>query len=223
MHITQQGTGKGILYDIVMREILGKYFVAIGTSKELTTNFNKHLANKFLTLIDEASWKGNKEEDGLLKKLTGSHLLMVEEKFGGTYEVNNPSRYAITSNNDDAVCISVSNRRYVVLKADETMSKNVPFFHGVLDQVQNGDEVQKFGNYLCNLDIRKYHPYLMPDFKNGAAAKFKSQGSIGEFWQEVAENADIKCWDTKGLMQKRTFELFQLWKRETGHWDKSVS
>lgn len=223
VHITKEGTGKGILYDMVMREILGEYFFAVGQTSELVAGFNKHLANKLLTFVDESSWRGDKTAEGVLKKLTGSDKLTIEEKFGATYEISNPSRYVVASNHDDAVCIGSSNRRYVLLRAGEALAGDSSFFHPIADAVRQGKEAEKFGAYLSKLDVSDFSPFLLPDFRNGEDAKFKSLGAIGEFWQEVATGADFKLWSERGLVQRDTFEAFCRWKKETSHWEKSVT
>lgn len=223
VHITKEGTGKGILYDMVMREILTDYFISVGQTSELVGNFNKHLANKLLTFIDESSWRGDKTAEGVLKKLTGSERLTIEEKFGATYEINNPSRYVIASNHDDAVCIGASNRRYVLLRAGELLAGDSGFFDPIAHAIRENREAEKFGSYLLKLDISDFNPFLLPDFRNGEDAKFKSLGAVGEFWQEIAAEADEKLWCEKGLVQKDTFEAFTKWKKETSHWEKSIT
>lgn len=222
VHITKEGTGKGILYDMCMRQILGKYFTTVGKAAALIQNFNKHLSNKFLTFIDEATWSGDKTEDGVLKQLTGSSIMSIEEKFGATYEICNPSRYVIASNNADAVCIGASNRRYAVLNASSLFAANASFFNPIAEAIRRHGEAEKFGAFLAKHDLTNFNAYALPDFRNGEDTKFKSAGAVGEFWSEVVEG-DIKLWIEKGLRQKATYEAFNNWRRENGHWQKGIT
>ena len=223
VHITKEGTGKGILYDMTMRNVLGEYFTAVGQASELIANFNKHLANKFLTFVDESSWRGDKTTEGVLKKLTGSEKLTVEEKFGATYEINNPSRYAIASNNDDAVCVGVSNRRFVFLHATDENAGKTDFFNPIAEAIRSHQGAEKFGAFLQNRDISSFDPYNLPCFRNGEDSKFKSLGAVGEFWQDVAREADIKLWAKQGLPQKATYDSFNQWRKDSNHWERTIT
>lgn len=223
VHITPEGTGKGIFYEMAMQRILDKYFVKVDKCAHLSTNFNKHLANKFLTFIDESTWGGRKDEASTIKSLTGSEKLTIEEKFGATFSVANLSRYVIASNDADAVNIAIGNRRFVILKSSDKYAANTSFHHPIADMIRNTNEVDKFGSYLLKRDISKFRPHEMPDFRNGEDTKFSSMGAVGAFWQEVIMGSDIHLWTEKGLPQKSTYQAFDKWKREVNHWEKCVT
>lgn len=218
VHITSQGTGKGILYEMTMGKILGKtYFKRIDKSSEITSKFNKDLANKFLTFIDESVWGGNKEVVGILKSITGSETLSVEEKFGATYTVNNPSRYVIVSNNANALDVEVGNRRYVTLAPCKKHAADTEFHQPIADAIRFEDEAECFATFLLQRDISKFNPHKMPDFRGGEDTKLGVNDIVGAFWHEVIKNGDIKLWRKQGLSQKLMFYHFEKWKKDMGH------
>lgn len=221
-HITSEGIGKNIIYDMVMRKILGKYFGFVSKNSEITSNFNMHLANKFLMFIDESSWSGDRDVENIMKNLTGSKILNVEEKFGAKFEVENPSRYIIASNNIEAVRIGVTNRRYLIIEANEQMRGNTEFFSPIIDAILNGDEAGKFFRYLKHRDISKYNAFVLPATTAGKDTKINSLGSVGEFWRTVFEDT-VPIWRSRGLLQKEVYQRYLTWKRDTSHWEKAVT
>jgi hypothetical protein len=136
--IGDQGTGKGLLVDEIMAGILGHFYNKIMTAQTLKERFNVEQSKRFLTFIDEATWRGDKVEDGVLKSLTGSATMAVEEKFGARYIIENFSRYIIASNNPEAVAISRSNRRYFVIEAAKRFAGNTAYFEPIWQGVKRG-------------------------------------------------------------------------------------
>jgi hypothetical protein len=225
VHVSQQGAGKGLLYDLVMRPILGKQFVAVETSKELTAQFNINLSRKFLTFIDEATWRGNKTEDGILKRLTASPTMTVEEKFGAKYELENYSRYAIASNNEDAVSLEIGNRRYVFIQADNSKANDLSWFGPLTDNIKRPEELGRFVNYLETRDIESFNPYrIISGNTGGATSKLNSEGSVASFWDDVFSQLPRALWhEGEFLDTNLVFNEYKQWVREINHYEKAVT
>ena len=165
VHITGEGAGKGTIYDIVMGTILGKYYLTLNKSKDLLNSFNSSQANKFSVFVDESNWSADKEQDDIMKRLTGSDKLEIEKKYQDRYTIDNPARYVIASNRIDAISISENNRRYVCLKAVQMNPTTQEQIANICDKIKgNRDEIEKFYNFLLERDITFFRPYKLPSF-----------------------------------------------------------
>lgn len=209
--ISEQGAGKGLLMDNVMAPILRDYFTAVMTAKELMSQFNVKLSGKFLTFVDEATWRGNKTEDGILKRLIGSPTMTVEEKFGRQYNIQNYSRYLIASNNDEAVAVEKGNRRYAIIEASSELANDLAFFKPIVKEVNTGREIGRFSDYLMERNIEDFNPFLIyEDGKSGVTAKITSQGIVGEFWFDLFFENPKAIWSEENELEHHmVFRFFE--------------
>jgi hypothetical protein len=224
--IGDQGTGKGFLFDRIMKVILGNFHNTINRSSILKERFNYEQACKFLTFIDEASWRGDKEEDGILKNLTGSKQMTVEQKFGGRFAVNNYSRYAIASNNPEAVSIERSNRRYVVFEVNKAFATKHAFFKALADQLEKGTLAQHVLDHLLKRDISRFEAHKLPLFDDGQGhqAKIASEGVEAEFWNDLFNHTPRELWkDEHTLLKDVAFSQFLLYANRTKTYRKGLS
>jgi hypothetical protein len=223
--ISKQGAGKGLLFDYVMRGILGQYFTAVVSSAELTARFNTNLARKLVTFIDEATWRGNKTEDGILKRMIGSPTLSIEEKFGARYEIENFSRYVIASNNPDAVAVEMDNRRYVVLEASPKLANDLIYFAPIAEAIKEGTAIRAFYAHLLLRDLTDFHPHrILEDNYDGAIAKLRTAGPVAEFWYSVFTDGHCRLWHpTHGLRARLAYEEFLHFTGKVGSYDKNLT
>jgi hypothetical protein len=146
-----------------------------------------------VTVLDEASWYGQHELVNVLKSLTGNDTMTVEEKFGGRYQIENFSRYIVTSNDIEAVKIEKNNRRFLVLE----MSENHRHLCGPLwERVKDGSACRVLYGHLLRHSIEGFQPWEFPEELDvqGHATKIKSMGPIGEFWADVLLHEGLPLW-----------------------------
>lgn len=208
--ISKQGTGKGLLMDYVMAPILGARYTVITSSAELMARFNIKLSRKWLTFIDEATWRGNKTEDGVLKRLTGSPTMTVEEKFGAQYDIENFSRYLVASNNTEAVALEVGNRRYVLIVSALKYADDLAFFEPIAEAIREGTIVQEFYGFLLDRDISEFKPHeILRNNMAGQESKIATEGPVAMFWEDTFFENPKRLWDPiKGLQTTVAFEEF---------------
>jgi len=148
--------------------------------------FNIHLAGKLLTHIDEATWRGNKTEDGILKNIIGSPTMSVEEKFGARFNIKNFSRYIISSNNKEAVALEIGNRRYCVIETNDELANNLKYFAPIVEAIKEGDESKKFFNFLMQRDISNFNAHeILANNYDGVESKINSEGVVSMFWHDL--------------------------------------
>ena len=223
--IGKQGTGKGILMDDIMGPILGGFYTAVNTSAELMARFNLKLSKKFLTFIDEATWRGNKTEDGVLKRMVGSPTMTVEEKFGATYDMENYSRYVIASNNMEAVALEVGNRRYVVIETRDQGAADASYFDPLGEHIGDRDNLRVFLGFLLKREISSFKRYsILENNTAGSVAKINTAGPIAMFWDDVFSENPRKIWDeARGLHCGEAYEAFTEFSNKIKAYEKSIT
>lgn len=223
--IGDQGTGKGMLADRIMGAILGHFHYKINTARTLKERFNHEQANRLLTLIDEASWRGDREEDGILKGLTGSLFMTTERKFGGRQAIENFSRYMILSNNREAVSIERSNRRYVVFEANTEFRHKHHIFDQIAEGLRAGTLQSYFMHYLLSVDLKSFNPNKMVEFNDGQGhqAKIASNGIEALFWEDYFSDPTAKLWYKGNLLKPYAFDAFLSFAKRINTFEKNLN
>ncbi len=135
--IGKKGVGKGIFANN-FGKLLGRHFVQLTHSKQLTGQFNSHMQDVLLAFADEAFWGGDKQAESNLKGLiTESHLL-IEPKFVNAFTVRSYTRLIIASNNDWVVPTSEDERRYLVLHVNDESKGDKAYFKAIQEQLEHG-------------------------------------------------------------------------------------
>ena len=206
--ITNPGAGKGILFDKVMREILGDYFVKISSS-QLTSRFNDVLAHRFLVMIDEADLK--KEELDRLKDLSGSDVMNYEIKHGPHVHVNNPARYVVSSNNKGALKLSANSRRFIVFEGNEKTTNSPTFFDPVIDEIENKNGAKSFAYFLKTRDISKFKAHKKPaNVGQGFETILQTYGTVGDFWHDLLFiNPKTVYLPGSGLLKSEVYKAYE--------------
>lgn len=205
----EQGTGKGLLTDGVMGSILKHTYYRVSSGQVLQSRFNVEQARRFLTVIDEALWKGDHEQANFLKAIIGAETLRVEEKFGSAYDIENYSRYMITTNSYEATKIEQTNRRYLIFSLGK--KKDINFYSKLWDLVREETICQAFYGFLLNRDIRHFNSTRFPEEldNQGEQTKRRSMSMTGQFWCEVLLDEPRQMWVDKGLYAEYAWREFE--------------
>jgi hypothetical protein len=223
--ISMQGTGKGLLMDYVMKRILQSRYTVVTTASQLVSQFNESLSKKLLTFVDEATWRGNKTEDGILKRLIGSPTMIVEEKFGARYELENYSRYVIASNNEEAVALEVGNRRYVIIEGSKRLANNLAYFGPIATRIREDETcIQGFHWFLKTRDLKHYDPHaIIKGNTAGQEAKIATLGSVALFWEDVFWCNPREMWGPEGLRCALAYNYYCTFADKIKSYEKAIS
>ena len=89
--------GKNALFDIVMKQCLGKDACFSGTWDVIHGNFDGYKLGKVMMFIDEVPERSSWDE---LKNMTGSSDAFVKQKYGAEFSIENTIRYAVGTNEE---------------------------------------------------------------------------------------------------------------------------
>lgn len=111
------GTGKGMLFDKVIRPLIGTENTNIKRTEDLESNFNGWMENSLLTLVDEVHMSQllkAKLVNAKLKNWIVEPIINIEEKFQFARQSKNYNNFLFASNEIDPVHIDHNDRRFNV-------------------------------------------------------------------------------------------------------------
>lgn len=155
-----QGTGKNVIADIFVRAF-GAHSTVCTKVKDLSGEFNDHLATAVFVFGNESIWGGNKDAEGGFKALITDDRMLVNRKYVPKFPVRNCTHLLMASNNDWVAPMDVDDRRLCVLDLDETRKNDPAYFGPLVEQINNGGEAA-FLHFLLARDITKFNPAVIP-------------------------------------------------------------
>ncbi len=152
----RKGVGKNVVVDCIFR-LLGDHCLLAANRRYLSGNFNSHLENKLLLVLDEAFWSGDKAAEGILKDLITGSTQQIERKGHDSYTVDNLMRVVIFGNEEWIVPATDDERRFAVFNVGDAKQGNREYFGEIKDgmKLYGGDALLfKFlKEYDINTDV----------------------------------------------------------------------
>ena len=142
------GTGKGILFDRVLRILFGMDNTTARRQEELDEKFNAYMENKLLIFIDEVETKALSNEKGVIaktKNLITERIVPLRKMHATGVEARNYSNWIFASNKADPILIEENDRRFNVGKYQPDQ---LGMTDKELDRIPG--ELQTFWDYLMH-------------------------------------------------------------------------
>ena len=155
----EQGAGKGILFNEVIKPLFGEDFVKTINDKSLNSKYKGSLVENTLFFnLDEISAKNSSSSSikNFLKALVTNGTITAEKKFKNL-EKDTPiyGQILITSNELYALEIEPSDRRFTVFSTGGNLSHCNFLDYGNYESLSNAikDELEHFAIYLKNYQV----------------------------------------------------------------------
>lgn len=186
----RKGVGKNVITDCIFK-LLGDYGVLTANRRYLSGNFNAHLENKLMLVLDEAFWSGDKSAEGILKDLITGSTHQIERKGHDSYPVANLMRVVIFGNEEWIVPATDDERRFAVFNVGDGQRENSDYFGAIKDGIleHGGDEL--LFEYLMNFDLSKVDVNKAPATDALMSQKEHSLGLIGSWWLSCLQVGSI--------------------------------
>ncbi len=136
---SKQGAGKNSLLD-VLRKIFGHHGIEVTSAKHATGNFNQHLQNKILVILNEAVWGGDKQSEGTLKAAITESATIFEHKGVDAQEGTNYWTFFISTNEKWCIPASADARRYHMLPVSDARIGDAPYFSALHKAIEAGED-----------------------------------------------------------------------------------
>jgi phage pi2 protein 07 len=144
-----QGVGKNTLTQLICK-VVG-YSTSINDIKDLTKNFNAHLANKLIICADEIKVKAREIRDEL-KNMSTRTKMMLERKGYDPVEISDYSNYLFTTNNQNSFYVEPTDRRFILLQLQNKVmdAQTANKLYGLMDDIET---LESFDTYLKNRQL----------------------------------------------------------------------
>ena len=149
-----QGTGKGVLFNRILRPLLGARQTATRRMEELNESYNGYMESCFIVFVDEVQTKALNNERGVIAKLKNfitEETTTVRQMYRNSYEVRNYSNWIFASNMADPVAIDKEDRRFNVGNYQDKRLDINDIELGLIDR-----ELQSFYHYLANYSMDEH-------------------------------------------------------------------
>lgn len=196
-----QGYGKNTWIDSI-KTPLGKAFIQVNTQRQITGDFNGHLANKLLVHAAESVWGGDKSKVGPLKAMITDEDQTVEYKGRDAFSVKNYKRLILSSNESWPIPMDRDDRRFVVFECKKVWDRHDVFWSEYRDWLRAGGAGAIF-HFLLNRDIAGFKPNVKPEAAQtkGFSIKLQSAEPLARWWHQVLQDGcPDESFDSGGLL-----------------------
>jgi phage/plasmid-associated DNA primase len=191
-----KGVGKNALVERI-GELVGSHFLVSSNRRYLIGQFNGHLENLLLFVLDEAFWSGDKQAEGQLKDLiTGSHHV-IEHKGKEPYRVENRTRVCIIGNEDWLVPASHDERRFAVFDVGDGRKQDRLFFQSMREGMEAGGYAVLL-RYLLDYDCSGVDINEAPQTQGLIEQKHESLDVQAQWWLDCLHAGKIVDGDFEG-------------------------
>lgn len=155
-----EGTGKTIISNILL-DIFGRHGFTAAQTSQVAGNFNGHLHDKILIVMEEAMFAGDPKADSAAKVLISNSPISYEWKGGATLMRPSYHHVVILSNRDWAVPAGPDARRYAVLDVSHHRKGNISYFKALAAAIKGGGR-EAFLDFLLKIDVSNFDPEVLP-------------------------------------------------------------
>jgi len=191
-----KGVGKSAMIERV-GALLGPHFLSTSNRRYLVGNFNGHLENCLLFVLEEAFWSGDKQAEGVLKDLITGARHVIEHKGKEHFTVANKTRVVIIGNESWLVPASHDERRFAVFDVGEGRKQDRNYFIQMREGMERGGYrvlLRRLLDYpLAGLDFNE-----APQTPALLEQKHASLEPVTQWWLECLTDGSIVGGDFDG-------------------------
>lgn len=185
------GVGKGVFASHI-GHLLGKHYMPITQSGQLTGKFNGHMADKLLMFVDEGWWSHEKSYgDGILRALITEHEVTIEMKGRDAITLPNYTRFIVGANADWVVPVGMGDeRRFVMLDVGANEQRNNEYFLAIAHQLKDGG-YEALLHYFLNYKYDEKLPRSVLNTDVLAETKLYSMPNEITWWHDCLQREKI--------------------------------
>lgn len=217
----KKGVGKNALIDRI-GNLFGSHYLLTSNRRYFMSNFNKHLANLVLFVLDEAFWSGDKQAEGILKDLITGNDYLLEPKGREMYRAKNILRVCIIGNENWVIPASEDERRFAVFNVGNKRQKDKKFFVTMRTLLEEKGGNQLLMRELLDFDLSLVDIDDAPDTQGLLDQKIESLNPIHSWWLNSLQEGAILHLDftesdwPKTVGRERLRSAFLVYAKERG-------
>lgn len=192
----EEGTGKNIIFEETIMPMLGCHARAVSSPEELAGKYNDHLAKAVFIYANEATWGGNKTQEGALKTRITDKRISSHEKFHSLEQTRNFAHIVLASNNEWATHVGLKDRRSIAFPVSEAKIGDNEYYAALRKEIDNGG-VEALLYELAYKNISNFHPRNRPQQKSRQRLEMKLRGAdpIYDFIFHMLSEAECTFFD----------------------------
>lgn len=194
-----KGVGKNALFESVGRLFKDNYLVA-SDKDQVFGRFNSHMEKLLLMVLDEATWGGDKRDEGKLKSLITDPNILIEHKGVNIFKMKSRLRLAVLSNEDWVVPATEDERRYAVFNVGVKRRGDKEFF-GEMERCLNLGADRYLLTKLKNYDISEADIRTPPETEGLNDQKMQGLRPLESWWFDCLSHGYIDGIDHSGLVE----------------------
>jgi hypothetical protein len=165
-----------------------KYTLSVTGTNEILGNFNSCCENNLLTFINEGKQDGGSILDKEVLKSRITDIPMAITKKGKDARMGeNWSKYMLFTNNKNAVTLSASDRRTVLINCGCSKVGDTAYFSN-LQSIMRIEMYGHYFNWLSQRDLSKFDAKAIPETKMREDLKIDSLSSSLEHIRQICED-----------------------------------
>ena len=166
-----EGTGKSLIAGM-LADFFGLHGFTASQSSQVVGQFNGHLYDKVIVVLEEAFFAGDPRAESQAKVLVTNPVMAFEWKFMGAESRPSYHHVWILTNRDWAVPAGADARRYAVLDVSPYRKGDYPYFSALAEEIA-GDGSAAFLHFLLRIKLSAFNPRRLP--KTAALARQKAE------------------------------------------------
>ena len=188
-----QGTGKSFIAEGLAR-ILGMHNVSPITSAELSSTFNKWAIGAKLLVVEELRALDKREVKMRLHPMITQELIPINDKGIPTFKTANCFGLFIMSNEDAAIALDNSDRRYLVVRT-HAKPRDKDYYDRLYELLHDQDALAAIAYELMHHDLKGYSGQARaPETKAKEDMIDAGADAWAKWMREHADNAPL-CYD----------------------------
>jgi len=217
----KKGVGKNALIDRV-GGLFKPHYLLTSNKRYLVSNFNSHLAQLLLFVLDEAFWSGDKAAEGILKDLITGNKHLIEQKGREMFSSKNLTRICIIGNEDWLVPSTVDERRFAVFTVADARREDTAFFKEMRNCIDKKGGNRLLLSHLANYDIADLNLNKAPHTSGLLAQKVESLSPLHAWWLQSLQDGQVADMDfadgnwPKEIPRQRLRDAFQQYAKNRG-------
>lgn len=214
----EKGVGKNALVERV-GALLGSHAMTTADRRYLIGNFNGHLENMLLFVLDEAFWSGDKQAEGIVKNLITGANHVIEHKGKEQFKVANRTRVVIIGNEDWLVPATHDERRFAVFDVGTGRKQDTNFFEQMRVGMERGG-YRLLLSYLSRPEaLGTINPNVAPSTAGLLEQKHASLDPFPQWWLACLDAGHLVASDfeegwAEVVACERLRAAFQRWAKE---------
>lgn len=166
LYNSQQGNGKDTMGDFIEKLIGHQHALRFDDPMSFFNNFNKSQEQCLFIALNEVSDKGEAfNKHNQLKSFITRTQSNIEPKGVDSYKATAFARYMFFTNNENALRVENSDRRFCMIKCKNEFAQDKETFDAIYSELDSMDYIKAWFDYLADVDLTGFNVRSVPTTK----------------------------------------------------------